>query len=94
MTSFAVLSDGGTDAVWTFYQNEEVDRLIREAQVETDPARRQELYNEVKRLHLEDAPVLFLFYPTGRTAIQNYVQNFRILPTGNYRLYETWRNDA
>jgi peptide/nickel transport system substrate-binding protein len=94
LTSFAVLSDGGTDAVWTFYQNEEVDELIRAAQVETDPARRQEMYDEIQQLHLDDAPMIFLFYPSGRTATQGYVKNFRILPTGNYRLYETWREDA
>ena len=94
LASFAVLSDGGTNAIFTFYDNPDVDQLIKDAQVETDPAKRQELYNQIQALHLDDAPFLFLFYPTGRTATQGYVKNFHILPTGNYRLYETWRDDV
>ena len=42
-------------------------------------------------MHLDDAPFIFLFYPTGRTATIAAVKNFRILPTGNYRLWETWK---
>lgn len=94
LAAFAVLSDGGTDAVWTSYKNEEVDQLIRDAQVELDPAKRQEMYNKIQALHLDDAPMIFLYYPTGRTATQTYVKNFHILPTGNYRLYESWRDDV
>ncbi len=94
LTSFAVLSDGGTQAVWTGYKNEQVDALIRQSQSETDPEKRQQLYNEIQRLVLDDAHLLYLYYPTGTTAIYTYVKNFRILPTGNYRLYETWREDV
>lgn len=94
LTSFAVLSDGGTQAVWTGYKNEQVDALIRQSQTETDPEKRQELYNQIQRLVLDDAHLIYLYYPTGTTAIYNYVKNFRILPTGNYRLYESWRDDV
>jgi peptide/nickel transport system substrate-binding protein len=94
LAAFAVLSDGGTDAVWTSYKNEEVDQLIRDSQIETDPEKRQEMYNRIQALQLDDAPMIFLYYPTGRTATQSYVKNFRILPTGNYRLYESWRDDV
>jgi peptide/nickel transport system substrate-binding protein len=94
LTAFAVYSKGGYDAVWTSYKNDEVDKLIEDAQTEIDPAKRQELYNEIQRIHLEDAPFIFLFYPSGRTATQAYIKNFHILPTGNYRLQEVWRDDV
>jgi peptide/nickel transport system substrate-binding protein len=94
LATFVVLSDGGTSALWTTYKNEEVDQLIRDAQQETDVETRQEMYNRIQAIHLDDAPMIFLFYPTGRSATQSYVQNFHILPTGNYRLYETWRDDV
>ncbi len=94
LASFAALSDGGAKAMGSGYANEQVDALIRQAQTELDPAKRQETYNQIQRLHLDDAPFFFLFYPSGRTAIQNYVKSFRILPTGNYRLWETWRDDV
>ncbi len=38
--------------------------------------------------------MLYLYYPTGSTVTQSYVKNFSILPTGNYRLWETWRDDV
>ena len=93
LTNFAVQSDGGTFAIWTYYVNPQVDEWIKAAQVELDPAKRLELYSQIQAQHSDDAPMIFLYYPTGRTVLQNYVQNFRILPTGNYRLWETWRND-
>ena len=94
LTAFAVLSNGGAKAVWTSYKNEEADKLILEGQIETDPAKRQEIYTKIQQIHLDDAPFIFLFYPTGRTATQAYVKNFHVLPTGNYRLYESWRDDV
>lgn len=94
LTVFAVYSKGGTDAVWTSYANAEVDSAIEASQIEADPAKRQEMYNQIQAMHLDDAPMIFLYYPTGRTATQTYVKNFHILPTGNYRLYESWRDDV
>ncbi|MER3439177.1 MAG: hypothetical protein C4346_17190 [Chloroflexota bacterium] len=94
LAEFAVLSDGGTLAVGTGYKNEQVDQMIRDAQVELDPEKRQQMYNEIQRIVLDDAHFIYLYYPSGRTAVQKYVQNFHILPTGNYRLYEVWREDA
>ncbi|MCC6315422.1 MAG: ABC transporter substrate-binding protein [Thermomicrobiales bacterium] len=94
LTTVAVQSDGGVDSVWTGYKNEEVDKLVIEARTTLDPDRRLALYSQIQRLVAEDAPSLYLFYPTGRTATQAVIQNFHILPTGNYRLWETWRADA
>ncbi len=94
LSTFAVLGDDDFKAMWTNYDNEEVDQLIRDAQSETDPDARLEMYHQIQAMHLDDAPFIFLFYPTGRSATQSYVKNFHILPTGNYRLYETWRDDV
>jgi peptide/nickel transport system substrate-binding protein len=94
LAGFAVLFDGGVESVGTGYNNPEVNQLVKDGQVELDPAKRQEIYNRIQAIHLDDAPFLFLFYPTGRTAVRSYVQNFNILPTGNYRLYDVWRSDV
>jgi peptide/nickel transport system substrate-binding protein len=93
LTNFAVQSDGGTFAIWTYYVNTDVDALIRAAQIEPDEAKRLDLYKQIQQMQSDDAPFLFLFYPTGRTVLNNSIKNFRILPTGNYRLWETWRED-
>ncbi len=94
LSTFAVLGDDDFKAVWTGYNNEEANQLISDAQAETDPDARLEMYRRIQAIHLDDAPFIFLYYPSGRSATQSYVKNFHILPTGNYRLYETWRDDV
>ena len=91
LTAFAVQSDGGTHAIFTQYKNDQVDALCKEAEIEPDNAKRLAMYSEIQKLHSEDAPLIFLFYPTGGAATTTQVQNFKILPTGNYRLWETWK---
>ena len=94
LTAFAVYSKGGAKAVWTGYKNDEVEKLVEDAETELDPEKRQEIYNKIQAIHLDDAPFIFLYYPSGRTATQAYVKNFHVLPTGNYRLQEVWRTDV
>jgi peptide/nickel transport system substrate-binding protein len=94
LASFAALGTGGAKAMGSNYSNPELDKLILQAQSETDKTKRQDLYNQIQKIHLDDAPFIFLFYPSGSTATQKYVKNFHILPTGNYRLWDTWRTDV
>jgi ABC-type transport system substrate-binding protein len=51
------------------------------------------MYNKIQSIHLDDAPFIFLYYPSGRTATTAHIKNFHVLPTGNYRLQEVWRDD-
>lgn len=50
-----------SDGVLSRYNNEEVDRLIEEAAVETDTERRAELYQELAGLMRDDAPGVWLW---------------------------------
>jgi peptide/nickel transport system substrate-binding protein len=78
----------------TQYNNPDANKLILAAEQETDPKKRQDLYNQIQKIHLDDAPYIFLFYPGGSAVSHAYVQGFKILPTGNYRLWEVWRTDV
>jgi peptide/nickel transport system substrate-binding protein len=91
LTAFAVQSDGGTSAIFTQYKNEEVDALIKQAATEPDNATRMDLYKQIQTIHTDDAPLIFLYYPTGGVVTISSVKNFKVLPTGNYRLWETWK---
>jgi len=91
LTTFAVKSDGGTQAIFTHYVNEEVDALCEQAATEPDWETRLGLYEQIQQMHTDDAPMIFLFYPTGGVATVSSVKNFKVLPTGNYRLWETWK---
>ncbi|MEX0786354.1 MAG: peptide ABC transporter substrate-binding protein [Dehalococcoidia bacterium] len=62
----------------TFYSNPEVDGLLREALLETDPARRVELYQEAEQLILDDVPWFPLFFDRYHALIKPYVQNYLI----------------
>ena len=66
---------------------------MEEAQTELDQEKRMELYQKIQAQHAEDAPYIYLYYPSGRTGTKASIQNFHILPTGNYRLQEVWRTD-
>jgi peptide/nickel transport system substrate-binding protein len=94
LTNFAVETDGGAFALWTQYRNDQVNQWIKDARAELDPEKRLKIYSDIQRQVTEDAHLIYLFYPTGNTVSQKFVQNFRILPTGNYRLWETWRDDV
>jgi len=91
LTGFAVASFGGNDAVGTGYKSDPVDALIQQAQMATDPVKRHDLYNQIQAMQADDAPFIFLYYPGGRSVTSSKVKNFTILPTGNYRLWETWK---
>jgi peptide/nickel transport system substrate-binding protein len=94
LTNFGVETDGGAFAVWTNYRNDEVNAMIKAARTELDVEKRLQMYHDMQRIVTDDAHFLYLFYPTGNTVTQKAIQSFRILPTGNYRLWETWRDDV
>ncbi len=92
LATFGFVSTGGAQSVWTGYKNDQVDQLALKGESETDENKRKDIYHQMQEMSTDDAPVIFLFYPTGRTALQKYVNNFHILPTGNYRMWEVWRS--
>ncbi len=92
LATFGFVSTGGAQSVWTGYKNDKVDQLAVQGESETDPTKREQIYHQMQEMSTDDAPVIFLFYPTGRTALQKHVNNFHILPTGNYRMWEVWRS--
>jgi peptide/nickel transport system substrate-binding protein len=81
---------GAGDFSSTGYSDPALDALLAQGNSEPDPVKRQAIYDEVQQKTTDAAPYIFLYYPTGRTAVHKHVKNFRILPTGNYRLWETW----
>ena len=60
----------------TSYKNEQVDQLIRDAQVELDVERASNSTTRSRSWCLDDAHFLYLYYPAGRTA-RKLVQNLR-----------------
>ena len=90
IVNYAMNFDGGTGAIWTGYQNPQIAELTLAAQEETDPAKREEMYHQIQQMSLDDAQVLFLYFPPSRTALHDWVHDFKVQPTGNYRMWEVW----
>ena len=90
IVNYAMNFDGGTGAIWTGYQNPEIAELTLAAQEETDPAKREEMYHQIQQMSLDDAQVLFLYFPPSRSALHDWVHDFKVQPTGNYRMWEVW----
>lgn len=58
----------------THYANAEFDRLYQSAKLETNDSVRYEIYQEMDRLMLEEAPVIPLYYDRSIRILQNDVE--------------------
>jgi oligopeptide transport system substrate-binding protein len=73
----------------TNFANEEYDRLVDEAMVETDTAKRLELYRQTEQiLTYEDAAIIPIYWYTTVSVTKPYVNRTYSL-TGHQR-YEKW----
>lgn len=81
---------GGVNALFTNYKNPQLDALVRQAASTLDDGERAELYQQLQQIYSDDGVIVPLYYPYSRTALRSYVKGFKVLPTGNYRLWEAW----
>jgi peptide/nickel transport system substrate-binding protein len=81
-----------TDQVFNFtgYSNPEVDELLERGRVETDREARKEIYNEVQKRIIGDAPYIYLYNPDVVQAWQPYVRGYATLGTNAKRFENTW----
>lgn len=59
-----------------FYKNEEVDKLLRAADVIADQAEREKAYVQVQKIAAEDAPYVLLFQRNYRFGMRDNVKGF------------------
>src|SRR5438552_8805720 len=90
LVSIAMAGNGGTEAIWTLYNNKTVNDLAARDAARLDRAQRQKIYTQWSRIHHDDAPLVFLYTAPSVTLASAAVQGFKVLPTGNFRLEEVW----
>lgn len=73
---FAFLHSQGRYALSQGYNNPKADALIEKAVVETNPAKRAEMYKQLHNLMEEDAMQLYTVHPTGLWALRDNVKGF------------------
>jgi len=73
-----------------FYKNEEVDKLLAEARVTLDKAKRTELYVQAQKLIAEDPPWMMIDHESQIVAMSSKIKNFKLHPTGPFRFDQVW----
>ncbi|BAA79259.2 ABC transporter, substrate-binding protein precursor [Aeropyrum pernix K1] len=59
------------------YSNPKVDELIKQAALETDPQKREELYKQIQLIALrEDVPQIYTVYPTVFVVMRDWIQGY------------------
>lgn len=71
-------AEGGFNS--SYYSNPDVDRLLDEARVSTDPEERGALYRQVQALVHDDAPWLFVANWKQSAVVTSAVENFELQP--------------
>jgi peptide/nickel transport system substrate-binding protein len=59
-----------------FYKNEEVDKLLKAARIEQDPAKRDQLYQQATEIIYAEAPEVWVIQPTERIAMRDNVKGY------------------
>ena len=90
---YPLMHSRGSGWLQTNYGNPEMDRLVEQARVVTDPAVRSELYQQIQKIMVDDAPVIPIFQFDAVAVTKSDVQGIVSDVTGNmyYWLIESPR---
>ncbi len=79
------------DLMQMHYQNPKFDEMVEKARFIQDSALREETYQNLDRMVVEDAPVIFLFYPKEFIFYKPHIQNLiPYLSPPHIRFKEIW----
>jgi peptide/nickel transport system substrate-binding protein/oligopeptide transport system substrate-binding protein len=75
------------------YSNPDVDRLLRQAEIELDSANRQRMYLDAQQLIVDDHVLIPLYHDVSYTLIQPWVRDLTVTPIGVLSLEDVWIDD-
>jgi ABC-type transport system substrate-binding protein len=62
------------------YYNPQVDTLLEQARVETDPAKRIRLYQQIEPMIVNDAPAVFTYHSISYVLVKPHIQGYVLSP--------------
>ncbi len=71
-------------ANFMYFSNEEADGLIDAGRQESDMEKRQDIYEDVQEILVEEAPAIFILHPMDYNAHVTGMDNIRISPYGEF----------
>lgn len=86
---WAVCGSCGSNSYNTFYKNPKVDELVEQGTVETDPAKRAEIYKEIQRITTEEVAQIPLYYAPNAVAYSRRLDGIRLTPSLQWTLEDT-----
>ncbi|MDR7452827.1 MAG: ABC transporter substrate-binding protein [Armatimonadota bacterium] len=90
LVSFAIDYTQGGNSFFTYYNNPQANRLAAQGRVESDPAKREQIYRQIQRLWYEDQHMLALYHSPFRNATRKWVHDFHQNPFGYWSLTRAW----
>lgn len=79
----------GGDNNYGGYSNPEVDRLLEQGRVETDPEKRKEIYTKIAQIITDEVPYIFLLYQGYVVMHDPGLEGFVVNPTGSWKSLES-----
>jgi peptide/nickel transport system substrate-binding protein len=90
LTTDSFPEDGGFNS--GYYSNEEVDTILQQARVSTEPEERAALYRQVQEIVVEDAPWVFVANWVQGAVTTNQISNFALQPSFFLMLHDVEKN--
>jgi len=90
LTTDSFPEDGGFNS--GYYSNEEVDTILQQARISTEPEERAALYRQVQEMVVEDAPWVFVANWVQGAVTTDQVANFALQPSFFLMLHDVEKN--
>ncbi len=84
IVNYAMRGGANPFAYWTRWNNPAVNDQITKADLEQDVKKREAIYLDLQKTHLEAAPLVFLVYNPATAAWRSYVEGFMIEGLSHY----------
>ena len=86
---WAVCGACGSNSYNTFYNNDEVNKLVEQGTTETDSAKRAEIYKEIQRITTEEVAQIPLYYAPNAVAYSKSLSGIKLTPGLAWTFEET-----
>lgn len=86
----AIPKGGKQGSNWSFWCNQEAEKLFKQEQQSADPQVRQDAFNKLHQLYLTEFPIIVLYSPADIAVVKNTAHNYAPGPTGASETVNVW----
>jgi peptide/nickel transport system substrate-binding protein len=86
VATFGADCQGGAHAFNSYWCSAQASKLVSQARLELNSARRQALYNQIQQIIYSQSPFIVTDYSPYRYGVGSWVKGFHVTPLGNYDL--------